>query len=253
MPSTISKIPAGELQVGDTYAPTKKALEAGKGHRVEKLDFRPGGKSGFVYLEGGGRIRPRATTDVWVQRETTDEAKLLPGERPSEAAMRLSEAEAEEREKVREALVARGVDKRFVLATLHDAQAQRAREAAAGGHPGIGGKALEVFILTGETGGGQAREAQAKRTAAKPDAGGGPRGPKAGSMTSAMVEVLKGKRNPMNAKEITKAIMDRKLAPNLQGKTPDATVGAKLSTEAKKDDGLFERVAPGQYKLRAAK
>lgn len=75
-------------------------------------------------------------------------------------------------------------------------------------------------------------------------------GPRKGSMTDAMVKVLDGADEPMGAKDITAEIKRRRLAPNLKGKTPDATVGAKLATEAKKPGGLFERTGPGKFRLR---
>lgn len=131
-----------------------------------------------------------------------------------------------------------------------DAQQKRLDKPKAG----LTGKALALWIITGEGVRSQAEKAtglrqQAKRAA---QASSSARGPQSGSMTDAMLTVLKRHRNkPMTAKEVTAEIMRDGLAPNLKGKTPDATVGAKFATEAKKDDGLFERTEPGKFKARA--
>jgi HB1/ASXL restriction endonuclease-like protein with HTH domain len=64
-----------------------------------------------------------------------------------------------------------------------------------------------------------------------------------------MVAVLKKSRRPLPTKEIvtrTLALPDVKLG----GKTPAATLAAILATENAKTDGLFERTAPGTYRLR---
>lgn len=69
------------------------------------------------------------------------------------------------------------------------------------------------------------------------------------SARAAAVEVLRGKRNGMK----TKAIIDAVLATEgvkLGGKTPGATISAILAVEASKEDGLFERIAPGSFRLR---
>lgn len=78
-------------------------------------------------------------------------------------------------------------------------------------------------------------------------------GPREGSMAHAMLRVLKDARGPLGAREITERIQRRGLAPNLgaSGKTPAATVSAKLSIESRKSDGLFVKVSPGRYEARA--
>lgn len=69
--------------------------------------------------------------------------------------------------------------------------------------------------------------------------------PKGGlSVPEAIASVLEGKRQGMTAKAITEEIQTRKLAANLKGKTPVATVGATLATNDR-----FERVDRGLYKL----
>ena len=66
----------------------------------------------------------------------------------------------------------------------------------------------------------------------------------------AMRRVLAKAREPLKAKEIaTRAL--RMKGVGLQGKTPEATLAAILAVENKKADGMFERVAPGTYRLRA--
>lgn len=263
----VTKIPAGDLQVGDHYAGSKKLALDGKHYPITAI--RDGETSRRIELEGHGNVRPRRTTEVWVMLESNDprlkkagngggtpdaRADLkqrmspLEGEKPSEAAMRISGNLLEDLEKLQ---AERNLQLTNVehSAIVGDREASiRVAEVAAGGHRGLEGDALKHYLVTGEDGGDQARNAQAQREATSGRHT--PRGPKPGSMTTAMVEVLKGKRKPMTAKEIWAEIQARGLWASPKGKTPDATIGAKLSTEAKKG-GLFERVAPGQYKLRA--
>lgn len=258
----VTKIPAGDLEIGDHYAPSKKAALDGTHWPITAIS--DGQTSRRLELEGHGNVRPRRTTEVWVMLESDDprlkkagngggtpdaRADLKRrGERASEAAMRLAEEEIRERE----ALKARGVEFTEEAWEALDAD-QRARAglvAEGKDHAGLRDNALQVFIIEGTTGGDQAKNAQAQREATSGRHT--PRGPKPGSMTTAMVEVLKNRRKPMTAKEIWAEIQRRGLWASPKGKTPDATIGAKLSTEAKKG-GLFERVAPGQYQLRARK
>jgi HB1, ASXL, restriction endonuclease HTH domain len=51
------------------------------------------------------------------------------------------------------------------------------------------------------------------------------------------------------AKEITSAAV-KLVRPAMTGKTPEATLGALLYTQAKKDDGLVERTGKGTFRLR---
>ena len=75
------------------------------------------------------------------------------------------------------------------------------------------------------------------------------RAPREGSTMWAAIEVLRGKRKPMTAREIYAEISERKLAPGLKGKTPEQTVGAQLATHAKR--GLYvERAEPGKFRLK---
>jgi hypothetical protein len=69
------------------------------------------------------------------------------------------------------------------------------------------------------------------------------------SARSAAVEVLKGKRNGLPTSEIIERVLAHPDV-HLGGATPGATISAILATEAKKDDGLLERVAPGTFRLR---
>ena len=66
----------------------------------------------------------------------------------------------------------------------------------------------------------------------------------------AAVEVLKGAGEPLKADEIGRRVLQVQ-GVELKGKTPLATMAAILAVENKKPDGLFERVAPGTYRLRA--
>ena len=81
----------------------------------------------------------------------------------------------------------------------------------------------------------------------KPDAAS--RAPREGSTMWAAIEVLRGKRKPMTAREIYAEINERKLAPGLKGKTPEQTVAAQLAVHAKR--GLYvERAEPGKFRLK---
>jgi hypothetical protein len=75
------------------------------------------------------------------------------------------------------------------------------------------------------------------------------RAPREGSTMWAAIEVLRGKRKPITAREIYAEISERKLAPGLKGKTPEQTVAAQLATHAKR--GLYvERAEPGKFRLK---
>jgi hypothetical protein len=75
-----------------------------------------------------------------------------------------------------------------------------------------------------------------------------PAGPKKGSARAAVAKVL-ADGQPRSSKEITAAAA--KLATGLTGKTPEASLRALLSTEAKKADGLVEPGPDkGTYRLR---
>lgn len=66
------------------------------------------------------------------------------------------------------------------------------------------------------------------------------------TMIEAVIFVLEGADRPMRARELWTAIEECGFYTRSKGKTPWATIGAKLATET----GLFERVAPGLYRLR---
>jgi len=67
-----------------------------------------------------------------------------------------------------------------------------------------------------------------------------------GSMVEAVVWVFEEQGNRlMRARELWTLIQERGLYMRSRGRTPRATIAAKLST-----DPLFERVAPGLYRLR---
>lgn len=68
------------------------------------------------------------------------------------------------------------------------------------------------------------------------------------SARQAAIDFLTGKRNPQKAKAIIEAVLANPEV-KLGGKTPEATISAMLSVENKKG-GIFERTAPGTYKLR---
>lgn len=68
------------------------------------------------------------------------------------------------------------------------------------------------------------------------------------TMIEAVIFILEVEARPMRAREIWTAIEDSGLYTRSKGKTPWATIGAKLATETER----FERVAPGLYQLRVA-
>lgn len=70
-----------------------------------------------------------------------------------------------------------------------------------------------------------------------------------GSVVWAAIQVLDGKRTPMHPDEITAEIQKRGLAKKLDGKTPNASVAARLAVHTAQ--GLyFERPEKGKYLLR---
>jgi hypothetical protein len=73
--------------------------------------------------------------------------------------------------------------------------------------------------------------------------------PREGSTMWAAIEVVRGKRKPMTAREIYAEISERKLAPGLKGKTPEATLAAQLAVNAK-HGRYVERTEPGKFRLR---
>jgi hypothetical protein len=67
-------------------------------------------------------------------------------------------------------------------------------------------------------------------------------------MVEAVIFVLEVEDRPMRARELWTAIEETGFYTRSKGKTPWATIGAKLATQT----DLFERVAPGLYRLRPA-
>lgn len=69
----------------------------------------------------------------------------------------------------------------------------------------------------------------------------------------ALVSVLEANGNkPMKTKELTAKAAELAKA-TLRGRTPQATLAAVLATENAKSDGIFERTAPGTYRLRRSR
>jgi len=68
------------------------------------------------------------------------------------------------------------------------------------------------------------------------------------TVRQAAVEVLRRAGEPLKADEIGRRVLKVK-GVELTGKTPLASVSALLAVENKKG-GVFERVAPGTYRLR---
>jgi hypothetical protein len=72
-------------------------------------------------------------------------------------------------------------------------------------------------------------------------------GPREGSVVWAMIQVLDGKRKPMKPAEILAEIQKRGLAKKLSGKTPEASVAARLAVHV---GVYFERPEKGKYQLK---
>jgi hypothetical protein len=72
-------------------------------------------------------------------------------------------------------------------------------------------------------------------------------GPREGSVVWAMIQVLDGKRKPMKPAEILEEIRKRGLAKKLSGKTPEASVAARLAVHV---GVYFERPEKGKYQLK---
>jgi hypothetical protein len=72
---------------------------------------------------------------------------------------------------------------------------------------------------------------------------------KAISARQAAVLVLREAGEPLKSAEVARRVLAVS-GVRLAGRTPEATVAAKLAVENKRPDGLFVRVAPGTYGLR---
>lgn len=101
-----------------------------------------------------------------------------------------------------------------------------------------------VWVITGDS-----SSARRKPAASKPEKASGGGGPREGSTLWAVLQVLKGKRTPMRPEAIYAEIKERKLAPGLKGKTPEATVAAQLAVAAKAGKHGIHRPKPGHYAL----
>ena len=70
------------------------------------------------------------------------------------------------------------------------------------------------------------------------------------TFTEAAAEVLRIASKPLHFKDITQMAIERNLLSHV-GKTPDVTMGARLSLQIKKEpDGAIVRVKPGVFALR---
>lgn len=78
------------------------------------------------------------------------------------------------------------------------------------------------------------------------------RPPREGSTLWAAIEVLKRARTPMPAADVFAKIKERKLAPGLKGKTPEATVAAALNVAAARGQHGITRPKPGRFALQKA-
>lgn len=118
------------------------------------------------------------------------------------------------------------------------ATAEQRERAKLGTKPGLRGKARALWIATGAT----------ARVQGPPRAADGSR-PRAGSSMDGACQVLRGRRKPMTVDAIYAAMVERGLAGSLQGKTPVATLSARLALANAKGQWV-ERPEPGLYRLR---
>lgn len=85
--------------------------------------------------------------------------------------------------------------------------------------------------------------------AARPASTSEPRPPREGSGLWAALEVLKKARTPMTGADVFAKIKERKLAPNLKGKTPEATITAALNVAAARGQHGVVRPEPGRFAI----
>lgn len=78
------------------------------------------------------------------------------------------------------------------------------------------------------------------------------RAPREGSGLWAALEVLKKARTPMTGADVYAKIKERKLAPNLKGKTPEATITAALNVAAARGQHGIVRPEPGRFSVAKA-
>ena len=76
-----------------------------------------------------------------------------------------------------------------------------------------------------------------------------PRPPREGSGLWAALEVLKKARTPMTGADVFAKIKERKLAPGLKGKTPEATITAALNVAAARGHHGVVRPEPGRFAI----
>lgn len=88
-------------------------------------------------------------------------------------------------------------------------------------------------------------------TTTKPAKKGGSKQATRGKVTAreAAIDVLTKAGKPMHVRDITKAVLATP-GVKMAGKTPDATINAMLSVDAKKDDGVFKRTEAATFALR---
>jgi hypothetical protein len=70
------------------------------------------------------------------------------------------------------------------------------------------------------------------------------------SMIAAAIEVLKTAEEPMNCREMIKALEEQKLWSSPGGSTPEKTLSSAIQREIKeKNNSRFRKVAAGKYEL----
>lgn len=96
-------------------------------------------------------------------------------------------------------------------------------------------------------------KAEESKRAAKGDGKGGGGKPKGKlSILNAAVEIMKGAKEPLTVKEITRAVFEKGLAAS-NGRTPHATLSAAMGREitAKGAESRFRRAERGRFELNA--
>ncbi len=115
---------------------------------------------------------------------------------------------------------------------------------------GKGSESVATEPMRSRESGAQGKVADRKNAESNAHVAGRTGRPREGSTMWAAIEVLRDQGKPMRAAAIYAVIRERKLAPGLNGKTPEQTVAAQLAVHAKR--GLYvERPEPGKFQLKS--
>lgn len=128
-------------------------------------------------------------------------------------------------------------------------QLDRIEQASAGQKDGLAKKALRDWIMVGDDGVERLVEQARKARTTERRATASPGQPREGSTMDAALKVLRSARRPMTGAEVYAKIAEKKLAPGLKGKTPEATVTAALNVAVSRGQHGIIRPEPGKFEL----